>query len=494
MGMVLSVVGFLLVTALAVYFHLRRRDAGPPRAAAPTGPPCPRCRAAVPAGSAFCPGCGVPLQVYDIVAAPEAEAGGGGEARLHAVVRADVCVGCGTCVGACPEPGAIELHGKIAVVETALCKGHGKCVEACPVGGILLATGDAVHRVEVPDVGVDFMSNVPGIFIVGELGGRGLIKNAINEGKLAIEGIAATLGGARAAAGGAGPDPRVGEVGLHPLDEPLDVLIVGAGPAGMSAGLEAHRRNLRYLVLEQGELGDTIRKYPRDKLVLGEPVRIPLYGDLWVADSSKETLLEVWETIAANTGLALRTGHRVDGIRRSGDMIEVLVGDGRFLARRVVLAMGRRGTPRRLGVPGEALAKVFYEVIEMEVFRGKRVLVVGGGDSAIESALGAANQEGTEVDLTHRGADFGKAKERNREKLAALVARGRVRVHYESRVLGIDERSVRLASRSGEIEIPNDYVVVRIGGEPPFPFLQRIGIRMVVKEVPIAKSREAAHA
>jgi ferredoxin len=126
----------------------------------------------------------MPLQIFEVVsAAPIDETASTAAAGApHAVVRADMCVGCGTCVSVCPEPGAIRLEGKLAVIERPKCLGHGKCAEACPVGAIALATGDAVHRVEVPMVHPDFQSNVRGIYIVGELGGRGLIKNAINEG------------------------------------------------------------------------------------------------------------------------------------------------------------------------------------------------------------------------------------------------------------------------------------------------------------------------
>ena len=183
-----------------------------------------------------------------------------------------MCVGCGTCADACPEPGAIVLRAKLATVDRELCQGHGRCAEACPVSAIVLTTGAAVHRVEVPDLSPAFETNVAGVFVVGELGGRGLIKNAVNEGKLAIEHIAAGLEGALAPADGSGP---------------YDVAIVGSGPAGLSAALEAHRLGLRYIALELGTLADTVRKYPRHNLLFAEPLAIPLYGDLGIADASK---------------------------------------------------------------------------------------------------------------------------------------------------------------------------------------------------------------
>ena len=164
--------------------------------------------------------------------------------------------------------------------------------------------------------------------------------------------------------------------------------------------------------------------------------------------------------------------------------------DATFLTRRVVLAMGRRGSPRRLGVPGEELAKVVYDIAEMEDFAGKQVLVVGGGDSAIESALGLANQEGTEVTMSYRGDSFGKAKERNRTRIDAAVKAGTVRLHLRSQVREIQDDRVVL-DMDGEVGIlPNDDVIVRIGGDAPYPFLQRIGVRIVQKDLPMPREVE----
>ncbi len=218
--------------------------------------------------------------------------------------------------------------------------------------------------------------------------------------------------------------------------EDFDVAIVGSGPAGLSAGLQALKLGLRYVVLEQGSLSDTVRKYPRHKVLLAEPVRVPLYGDLWVADSSKESLIAMWERIVANTGLRVSTSHKVDRIERAGERFVLKTPDAEFSAGRVVLAMGRRGSPRRLGVTGEDSDKVFYDIVEMEAFTGRRMLVVGGGDSAIESALGLANQRGVEVTLSYRGERFDRIKDRNREKLDRAVAGGRVRPPVAERKSG----------------------------------------------------------
>lgn len=464
----LTTVLFVLVTAIFVALHVRRSRGGAARAA--TRVNCPRCGIPVAGSSVRCPKCGVPPQVFEVVAAPSV-AGSAGETsagRLHAVVRGNVCVGCGACVSVCPEPGAISLVGKLAVVNPALCKTHGECVRACPVQAIFLLTGCAGQKVEVPIVDFDFETNVRGVFIVGELGGRGLIKNAINEGKLAAQAVARR---AREGTGVAGSGL------VH------NVVIVGSGPAGLSAALECHRQSLRYVVLEQGDAVESIRRYPRRKLLLAEPVNLPIVGDLWVADASKETLLEIWERILHDTGVQIRTGQKVSDVKSTPWGFDVVTPAASWPARHVILAMGRRGSPRKLDVAGEELPKVVYDIVEMDAFQGRRVLVIGGGDSAVESAVGLARQAGTSVHLSYRGEGFDRVKERNRAKLDEAVKSGRVRLVLGLTVAEIRAGCVQLHTPVGVIEIPNDDVVVRIGGEPPAAFLDRIGVRRVVKEL-----------
>lgn len=470
-----TTLGFLVVTGIAVWSHMRKSPRGGSVGGAGHAS-CPRCSAPVHTGALNCGKCGAPQQAYELIQTPMAEGAAPMGAGLpRAMVRADMCVGCGTCVDACPEPGAITLRNKLAVVDDDRCQGHGECVAACPVGAIAVTTGTAVNRVTVPLVDVNFETNLPGLHIVGELGGRGLIKNAINEGRLAVEHIARML-----PAGNPRADNAIGAV---------DVVVVGSGPAGLSAGIEALRSGLSCLVLEQGSLSESVRKYPRHKLLLAEPINMPLYGHLWVADTSKEALLRAWESIVANSGLQVRTGVRVEQVTREGALFRIETTTGVHLARRVVLAMGRRGTPRKLGVTGEDLDKVFYEIIEMEQFAGRRMLVIGGGDSAVESAVGLANQAGTEVLLSYRGAEFARIKPRNQEKLERAVAARKIKLLLGTQLREVRADVVLLDGPTGTMIIPNDDVVIRIGGDPPYAFLERMGVRIVQKDVPIVRDQ-----
>jgi thioredoxin reductase/Pyruvate/2-oxoacid:ferredoxin oxidoreductase delta subunit len=484
----LTLAGFLALTGLFVFLHLRR-PAGAARAA---GIACPRCHAALAAGTRICTACRAPLQAFELATARIVSETPQAAGPLHALVRADLCVGCGTCVDACPEPGAIRLVDKLAVVELDRCKGHGSCAQACPVGAIAVSSGAAVQHVEVPEINPGFETNVPGLYVVGELGGRGLIKNAVNEGKLAIENVARRVAeeSARGAAGAPAPGRAEFAARATAHAGAYDVIIVGAGPAGLSAGLEAVRSGLRYLLLEQGTLADTIQKYPRKKILFAEPLRVPLYGDLWIADASKEALLEVWRNVIASTGLVVTSGQRVEAVEHEDGLFRVRTAGAEFHGRRVVLALGRRGTPRRLGVPGEELGHVFYEIVEMEAFAGQRVLVVGGGDSALESALGLAHQPGTEVTLSYRGEDFERAKERNRDRIRKAAAEGQVTLLMRSQVREIRRGVTAIEHEGGLRLVPTDTVVVRIGGEAAYPFLQRMGVRIVRKEiaVPLAEA------
>lgn len=387
----------------------------------------------------------------------EAQAAGLTEpASLHPVIDESRCLGCKTCITACPEGEILGLvNGKAVLVEPTRCIGHGACREACPQDAITLVLGTETRGVEIPEVGPDFQTNVPGIFVAGELGGMGLIRNAIEQGRQAVAEIR----------------PRNGA-----RSDLLDLLIVGAGPAGFAASLAATQQGLRFETVEQDTLGGTVAHYPRGKLVMTQPAELPLYGKLRQREISKESLLEIWRDVERTAGLSIRYSERVESIERGPDALVVQTTVGRYQARNVLLAIGRRGTPRRLEVPGEELEKVVYRLVEPEQYRGRRVLVVGGGDSALEAALALADEPGTRVTLSYRSKAFSRAKARNREKLEVASGAGRLRVLLPSTVMGISETRVGLETSEGPLDLENDAVIVCAGGILPTGFLRECGI------------------
>jgi thioredoxin reductase (NADPH) len=295
----------------------------------------------------------------------------------------------------------------------------------------------------------------------------GLIKTAINEGKLVIDNLR----------------KRIAEqpMGLGP--DQFDVAIIGAGPAGLSASLTAQQYGLRYLTLEQGEIAATIRQYPRQKFLMAEPVEIPLYGSLYVGDGTKETLLEVWETIVKNTGVQIRTNERLEGLARNEQGFHVTSSRQHYYARFIVLAIGRRGSPRKLNVPGEQLSKVSYRLIEADSYEYNRIVVVGGGDSAIEAALALSRANRNQVTLCHRSDGFQRARERNRDFLAAAEKEARLKIIRSCNVVGITPDSVTIETGKNREVIPNDYVFILVGGESPEDFLLKMGIQIVEKVI-----------
>ncbi|HED67068.1 MAG TPA: FAD-binding protein [Planctomycetes bacterium] len=400
-----------------------------------------------------------------------------GEARVRGTRRARLqypqvdlsrCLGCGTCVSACPEEGVLQLiHGQAIVVHGARCVGHGLCAEECPTGAIVVALGDIEKRDDIPAVDERFeVTTVPGLFLAGEVTGFALIRTAITQGTQVGREVAARL------------------TDVHPGTEgegPVDLCVVGAGPAGLSCALEAQSHGLSTVVLEQESLGGTVASYPRRKLVMTRPVVLPVRRRLDRSEYRKEDLMRIWEEVVEESGLPVRTGVRFQEARRGSDgVFEVRTEQGIVRARHVCLALGRRGTPRKLGVPGEDLPKVAYSLLDAQSYVGCRILVVGGGDSAIEAALGLAEQEGNEVTLSYRRHAFFRIKARNEARIEEAMKRGRVRVVFESEVISIDRDAVELAvggKGSGRTErLGNDYVFVLAGGIPPFKLLKDSGV------------------
>lgn len=368
------------------------------------------------------------------------------------------CIGCGSCVLACPEGDVLGVvFGKATVINGMRCVGHGLCEPACPVGAIEVGLGDIKSREDIPQVDEYYESNVPGIFIVGELGGISLIRNAVEHGTKAVTKIA-------------GKPERSNDPNLK------DVVIIGAGPAGLTAALTAIQNNLNYLVLDQQEPGGTILQYPRQKLVMTQPVEIPLYGKLKKPEYSKETLLEMWLELIEKHNIQIRSQTRVEQVIKQNGEFRILTPNGEFRSKHVVLAMGRRGTPRKLEVPGEDLPKVAYQLVDAQSYSHQNILVVGGGDSAIEAAVGLARQKGNKVTISYRKPRFFRIKKKNEDNLNELLKQKKIKALFESNVLEILEKSVRLQTLQETVEIPNDYVFVFAGGIPPFQMLEEMGI------------------
>lgn len=377
---------------------------------------------------------------------------------LHPYIDPEICLGSGACVAACPEGDILGLiKGRAALIHASRCVGHGQCAAACPVGAITLVFGTARRGVDIPHVKGDFETNVPGLYIVGELGGMGLIRNAIRQGRQAVKGIAAQP----AAAGNA----------------EFDLFIIGAGPAGIAASLTALQHQLRFRTIEQEEPGGAMRHYPRQKVVMTEPMDIPLYGKFSYHQIAKEELIALWQQVVAKAGLQIHSGERAFDVQRQNGFFKITTTRGEYTSNRVVLAIGRRGTPRKLGVPGEKLAKVAYHLLEPERFSNSRILVVGGGNSALEAAWALACQgRDNQVTLVHRGQAFDRARPENRQRLQEQIEAGKVQVHFNTVIREIREHEVVLDSEGQEQVLPNDCVFIFAGGELPTEFLYKLGV------------------
>ncbi|MCX6832276.1 MAG: NAD(P)-binding domain-containing protein [candidate division Zixibacteria bacterium] len=389
----------------------------------------------------------------------EAESLGIGRPRAQfPQINTALCIGCGSCVAACPEHDVLGvINGTATIINGERCVGHGHCELVCPVGALKVGLGDLSLRPDIPLMNRYNETSVPGLYIAGELGGLSLIRNAIAQGRMVIEDI-------------------VAKKRPHCDRKILDVIIVGAGPAGLSATMTAISHKLSYLVLDEQEIGGTILHYPRRKLVMTQPVEIPLYGWLEEEEYSKETLLGIWTEIINQFGLFVRTGEKVDRVEKSDGHFLVHTQDNIFESSYVVLALGRRGTPRKMEVTGEELPKVMYQLADAQSYRGLDLLVVGGGDSAVEAAIGLARQPGNKVTISYRKGAFFRVKRKNEIAVNDLIAEGKVTPLFDSQVREVKPRSVVLETKPGLIEIANDYVFVYIGGIPPFNLLKTMGI------------------
>jgi len=382
---------------------------------------------------------------------------------LHPVIDEGSCIKTGACITACPEHDILGIrNGKATTINASHCIGHGACFHACPTQAITLCIGTEKRGVELPHVNQNFETNVPGIFIAGELGGMGLIKNAVEQGRQAVDNIAKTV--------------RKNHQATY------DLIIIGAGPAGISASLNAKKHHLKFLTLEQDTMGGTVYSFPRSKIVMTSAMDVPLHGKVKLTETSKSELLEFWTSVLHKNTIVIKQSTKVEAIIPEDDhfRVETLTGE-QFTACAVLLSIGRRGTPRKLGIPGETMEKVAYRLLEPEDICGKDIMVVGGGDSAIESALLLADQN--KVTLTYRGETFSRLKPKNSARINEAVAARKVNVMFNTNPVRIEKDAVFVSSGTDqkELQIKNDLIYIFAGGELPIQFLQKIGIQITKK-------------
>lgn len=382
-------------------------------------------------------------------------------ASLHPVIDYDRCSGCLACLDICPEGDLFGVQNKRAVmIEPARCIGHGVCVEACPTDAIKLVFGSEKRGVDLPETDAAFETARSGVHIIGELGGMGLIKNALKQGLDVVRHL---------------------ELRMEPLNgnsrAEKDVAIIGAGPAGIATAVACRATGLSFRIIDQGAVGGAIANYPRHKLVMTEPVHLPLYGKLSARKVSKEELLDAFDHVLSSGRIMVHENVKALDIQGEDGAFTVVTNHGAFTAKKVVLATGKRGSPRRLEVPGEDLHKVTYRLADPEQYAERRVLVVGGGDSALETAAMLVEARcGIDVTLSYRGDAFKRCRQRNRDRIQDLAASGDVTLLMQSAVVEIQAEKVVLSTAEGEVTLPNDFVIINAGGTLPTAFLKQVGV------------------
>ena len=379
---------------------------------------------------------------------------------LHPIFDPVRCIGSGSCTTVCPEGAIGIVNGRGVLINAAHCIGHGACLAACPHDAIKLVFGTEKRGIDIPHISPEFETNVPGIFIAGELGGMGLIRKAAEQGRQAVNALRKRTSG----------------------NAEYDVVIVGCGPAGLSAGLSCMHHKLKYKLIEQEDsLGGCVYHYPRNKIAMTAPVVLDIIGTVKFGEVQKEKLLEFWNGVVEKTGLEIGFRERMEGIEKSGDGFVVKTNKGGYVTKSVLLTMGRRGTPRKLDVPGEETHKVVYRLIDPEQYKGQAVVVVGGGDSALEAAIAISDQPDTDVILSYRSAAFSRVKQKNRMLLEQGEKAGRIKVMLNSGVKEIFDKEIVIESGGEKQTYKNDAVIVCAGGLLPTPLLQKIGIKFETK-------------
>jgi thioredoxin reductase (NADPH) len=381
-------------------------------------------------------------------------------------INDDRCTGCDACVAVCPTNVLDLVNNKSRVLRFADCIQCEACMFACPTEALVMfPEGAQPPPLKVPEIDENFQTAVRGQYLIGEVAGKPLVKSAANLGRAVIEHMLMT--------------------GLHPGGHghgqgSVDVAIVGSGPSGLSAALTCINRGLSYVILEKEQLiASTISRYPKGKLVMAEPYDTLNLSLLPVFDSSKEQLIPIWKELIDRIGLRVNLGESVETVTPGPGGFEIKTTVAQYRAQRVVLGIGTRGKPRTLQVPGENLPKVNNLLEDPDEWRGRSVLVVGGGDSAVEAALALADA-GAKVIISYRGKGFNRAQPKNKQAIEQYAAQGRIKAKLGSQVMGFDQESVTLALADGaHKKYPNDAAFVLIGADPPVAWLEKLGVRFV---------------
>jgi thioredoxin reductase/NAD-dependent dihydropyrimidine dehydrogenase PreA subunit len=379
---------------------------------------------------------------------------------LHPEIDPNLCAGCGTCTKACPEGTILSLiNHKAVLVAPTKCVGHGECERVCPMNAIKLVFGTKTRGMDIPRVTSNYETNVPGLYIAGELGGMGLIRNATKQGYLAASHAVKSLDISK--------------------KNDCDLLIIGAGPAGLAASLTAIANKKTYLCIEQNSFGGTVYNFPRQKIVMSHPFDLPIVGSKKFASHkvSKESLLEYFNSVRQSTGLIIQENVKFESLSQCENGFKVKTNHGEYSTAKVILAMGVRGSPRKLGVLGEDLPKVTYNLIDPEQYQKCAIIIVGGGNAGLEAAQMLSTMKlNNTVHLLIRGDKFERANDENIKKVQEISQKGLISVWFNSSVKEIHYDKV-IVNKDGNIEtLINHFVFIFAGAETPHKFLMSLGI------------------
>ena len=386
-------------------------------------------------------------------------------ATLHPEINDSLCAGCGACVKACPEGEILQLIShKAVLVYPTKCIGHGACEASCPFGAIDLVFGTKTRGMEIPRITTDFETNIPGLYIAGELGGMGLIRNAIKQGKFATY-------------------DAISKMGQNNQSTDTDIFIVGAGPAGFSSALAAKEKNQKYILIEQNSFGGTIFNFPRQKIVTSHPLEFPIVGNKKFKSNIvlKEEILNVFSKIKNENNLVIHEKETFKNLKKlDNGTFEIETSKGKYTSKKVILGMGVRGSPRKLGIPNEDLAKVTYNLVDPEEYQNSSIAIVGGGNAGLEAAQYLSKPHlKNKIHLVVRGGAkeaFSRSNEQNQNLVFELEKKKLITIHYDSAIKSIEQDHIILTTGNSELKLINHYIFIFAGADVPFKFLMSLGI------------------